>query len=66
MDESRRSFLKKSGKTALGLGWGLPLLNTACSEAGEHEHHIPLRSENQWAMVIDVLPAVSRSIARRS
>ena len=54
MDESRRSFLEKAGKTALGLGWGLPLLNTACSEAGDHGHHIELRSETQWAMVIDV------------
>jgi molybdopterin-containing oxidoreductase family iron-sulfur binding subunit len=54
MGESRRSFLEKAGKTAFGLGWGLPLLNTACSEEGEHGHHIPLRSENQWAMVIDV------------
>ena len=62
MDESRRSFLEKAGKTALGLGWGLPLLNTACSEAGEHEHHIPLRSDNQWAMVIDVEKCQSEAV----
>jgi len=54
MTESRRSFLEKAGKTALGLGWGLPLLNTACSEAGDHGHHIALRSDTQWAMVIDI------------
>ena len=64
MDESRRSFLEKAGKTALGLGWGLPLLNTACSEPGEHDHHIPLRSEDQWAMVIDVEKCQSEEVRR--
>ena len=66
MDESRRSFLEKAGKTALGLGWGLPLMNTACSEAGEHEHHIALRSENQWAMVIDVEKCQNEEVRRAS
>jgi molybdopterin-containing oxidoreductase family iron-sulfur binding subunit len=54
MDESRRSFLKDAGIKALGLGWGLPLLNTACSTADSHDHHIKPRSEDQWAMVVDV------------
>lgn len=64
MDESRRSFLEKAGKTALGLGWGLPLVNSACSAPGDHSHHIKLRSERQWAMVIDIEKCRSEEIRR--
>ncbi len=53
MDESRRSFLKKAGLSALGIGAGFPLLNASVRAGhGEDEHAAPLTK--QWAMVVDV------------
>ena len=47
MNENRRSFLKNAGRTALGLGCGLPLLSAGCEVAhGEQE--------SQWVLVVDV------------
>lgn len=47
MNESRRCFLKNAGRTALGIGCGLPLLSSGCGVAhGE--------TKDQWAMIIDV------------
>jgi len=52
MNEDRRSFLKKTGRAAVGLGLGLPILEAACSRprAGA----AGAASSRQWAMVIDV------------
>jgi molybdopterin-containing oxidoreductase family iron-sulfur binding subunit len=52
MDVSRRGFLKDAGSAALGLGCGLPLLNTGCTpQAQEHdETHV----STTLAMVIDI------------
>jgi len=50
MDENRRSFLKKAGCTALGIGGGLPMLVAARSAVTERSED----STSQWAMVIDL------------
>ncbi len=50
MDENRRSFLKKAGSAALGLGCGFPLLSGCCGH-GEHAHEA---DPNQRAMVVDI------------
>jgi Fe-S-cluster-containing dehydrogenase component len=47
MNENRRSFLKNAGRTALGVGCGLPLLTAGCGVAHGEE-------KEQWAMVIDL------------
>ena len=39
MDPNRRSFLKTAGRTAVGVGWGLPFLS-ACSAS----RHMPISS----------------------
>jgi len=51
MDENRRSFLKRAGSAALGLGCGLPLVGTGCSSSS---HGSGSEQPSQWAMVIDV------------
>lgn len=48
MNESRRSFLKNAGRTALGIGCGFPLLSS-CGCGVAHG-----KWRDQWAMVIDV------------
>ena len=53
MDENRRSFLKKAGGAALGLGCGFPLLGAAC-RALEHDADAGGASPSQWGMVIDI------------
>lgn len=53
MDENRRSFLKKAGYTALGLGCGFPLLGAGCG-ALKHDPEGEAPSEDQWAMVVDI------------
>jgi len=53
MDENRRSFLKKAGSTALGVGCGLPVLSAGCSALREGSQHAST-SVKQWAMVIDL------------
>ncbi len=49
MNEDRRSFLKKAGCTALGVGCGLPLLATGCNSGDSADGEC-----SQWAMIIDV------------
>ncbi|NQT37447.1 MAG: twin-arginine translocation signal domain-containing protein, partial [Planctomycetes bacterium] len=49
MKENRRSFLKKAGYTALGVGCGLPLLGAGCGHAQAEPGSV-----SQWAMVIDL------------
>jgi len=52
MDENRRSFLKKAGCTALGMGGGFSILATGCNtQPGAHEEGV---SEDQLVMIIDV------------
>jgi len=51
MEENRRSFLKKAGVTALGLGGGGPLFMTGCREHGSADADA---SPSQWAMVVDI------------
>ena len=53
MDENRRSFLKKAGCTAMGVGCGLPLLGTGCSDR-THGSGADTAYPNQWAMIVDV------------
>ncbi|MBN1652269.1 MAG: 4Fe-4S dicluster domain-containing protein [Deltaproteobacteria bacterium] len=53
MDDSRRSFLKKAGLSALGIGAGFPLLRASVRALqDESEQAAPL--SKQWAMVIDI------------
>ena len=57
MHEDRRSFLKKAGRTALGLG-GLPLLATGCEQGFEHD----APASNQLAMIIDVRKCLDEDV----
>ena len=61
MNENRRSFLKKAGRTALGLGCGFPLLGAGCGTlngpAAEEES-----SPSQLAMVIDVQKCLEEEV----
>ena len=52
MDRNRRSFLKKAGRTALGLGCGLPLLSSGCSTVRDPRDE--QSSAHDWAMIIDI------------
>jgi Fe-S-cluster-containing dehydrogenase component len=52
MDESRRRFLKELGRSALGVGCGLPLLEAACA-AGAQVAEDDAAPGSQWAMVVD-------------
>jgi Fe-S-cluster-containing dehydrogenase component len=52
MNEDRRSFLRTAGRTTVGLGIGLPILN-ACTGSG-HEGGPGAASGTQWGMVIDL------------
>lgn len=61
MDENRRSFLKKAGCTALGLGCGLPLLSTGCSALKEDPDDEG-SSQSQLAMVIDVRKCLKKEV----
>ena len=62
MDENRRSFLKKAGCAALGLGCGLPLFGTACSgsKQGGHEGGT---STSQWGMIVDVRKCLREDVS---
>ena len=67
MDESRRSFLKESGWAALGLGWGLPLLSSACKEgSAQVEAHGGAVTGRQWAMVIDIEKCLNEEVRNAS
>jgi len=48
MNENRRSFLKKAGGAALGIGCGLPLPSAA--------------SSTQWAMVVDIQKCLRQEV----
>ena len=57
MKEQRRSFLKKAGSTALGLG-SLPLVGAGCTKHTPHGE-VP---EQQWAMVVDVQKCLNEDV----
>ena len=61
MDETRRSFLKKTGCTVLGLGCGLPLLNSVRASASTG-HSAGKVVESQLAMVIDIRKCQKKEI----
>ena len=54
MNESRRSFLKNAGRTALGIGSGLPLLAAGC---GGRAAPVDLSDQNLLLITIDTLRA---------
>jgi molybdopterin-containing oxidoreductase family iron-sulfur binding subunit len=60
MDENRRSFLKKTGCTALGLGCGFPLLSAGCGPWEHSDHDAP--SASQLAMVIDLQKCAKQEV----
>ncbi|MHC4180771.1 MAG: twin-arginine translocation signal domain-containing protein, partial [Planctomycetota bacterium] len=63
MDENRRSFLKKAGSAALGLGCGFPLLSAGCN-ALKHEAEDGAPSEDQWAMIVDIEKCLNEDIRK--
>ena len=66
MDESRRSFLKNAGCTALGVGCGFPLLAAAgCGLSKKAHGRRGAARTSQWAMVIDVQKCLRPRGARR-
>jgi molybdopterin-containing oxidoreductase family iron-sulfur binding subunit len=52
MPRSRRRFFRDAGAATLGLGCGLPLLETGCSMYGDSSS--AEGSSHQWAMVVDM------------
>ncbi|MHC4275569.1 MAG: 4Fe-4S dicluster domain-containing protein, partial [Planctomycetota bacterium] len=62
MDEKRRSFLKTAGRTAVGVGWGLPFLS-ACSTS-RHGADDGEAASTQWAMVVDVRKCLREEVRR--
>jgi len=62
MSVSRRSFLRDAG-AALGVGCGLPLINTGCSVEAQ-EHGVQDAPSSQWAMVIDIEKCRSEHVRR--
>jgi molybdopterin-containing oxidoreductase family iron-sulfur binding subunit len=62
MDEYRRSFLKTAGRTAVGVGWGLPFLS-ACSTS-RHGADDGETASTQWAMVVDVRKCQREDVRR--
>jgi len=63
MDQSRRTFLKKTSCMGLGLGCGFPLLSTACN-ASKQESVRATSSSSQLAMVIDVKKCLGEDVRR--
>ena len=61
MDESRRSFLKRIGCTAAGVGCGFPLLR-ALASASEAPHGQKAAGSKQWGMVIDVRKCLNEDL----
>ena len=59
MEENRRSFLKKAGCAAAGLGCGFPLLNAGCSVLEQRD---AASSGKQWGMVVDVRKCLQREV----
>ena len=60
MDENRRSFLKKAGCTAVGLGCGFPLLSAGCSSLVQGSGHA--ESTPQLAMIVDVEKCLKKEV----
>ena len=54
MDESRRSFLKKTGGVVIGVGCGLPAACTSPPDLGAEPNAAALAGK-RWAMVIDTV-----------
>ncbi|OHB72517.1 MAG: hypothetical protein A2V70_00935 [Planctomycetes bacterium RBG_13_63_9] len=63
MDENRRSFLKKAGCSAVGLGCGLPLLGAGCSALREGLADAGA-SSSQWAMIVDAEKCLQEDVRR--
>ena len=61
MDQNRRSFLKKAGRTALGVGCGFTLLGSGCSALKQGSTDAAA-SPIQWAMVIDVRKCLKKEV----
>ena len=53
MAENRRSFLKKAGCAALGLGCGFPLLTASCADPKRGAGHAGAPT-SQWGMIVDI------------
>jgi len=62
MDENRRSFLKKAGSAALGVGCGVPLLGAAHSVVSRSAGDDEAGCLRQWAMVVDVPKCLQASV----
>jgi molybdopterin-containing oxidoreductase family iron-sulfur binding subunit len=67
MDENRRSFLKKIGCAALGVGCGFPLLGTGCvgsrHESAGADSHGGEPSTSQMAMVVDIQKCLQKEVS---
>jgi len=61
MEENRRSFLKKAGCAAAGLGCGFPLLGAGCGALSEASADAEA-SGTQWGMVVDVRKCLRREV----
>jgi molybdopterin-containing oxidoreductase family iron-sulfur binding subunit len=63
MSENRRSFLKRAGGAAMGLGGGFPLLSAACgSSRAASGHEAP--AEKQLALVVDIKKCLRSEVRR--
>ena len=63
MDENRRSFLKKAGCAAMGLGCGFPLLTAACTSSKGGSAHAA-SSSSQWGMIVDIEKCLREEVRR--
>ena len=63
MDENRRSFLKRTGCAALGLGCGVPLLSAGCGAGKKGSHH-EADASSQLAMIVDVAKCRDEEVRR--
>ena len=63
MDENRRSFLKKAGCTALGLGCGFPLLTAACTDLTRGSTH-KAASSSQWGLIVDIRKCLQEDVRK--
>jgi molybdopterin-containing oxidoreductase family iron-sulfur binding subunit len=62
MEENPRSFLKRIGCAALGVGCGFPLIGTGCSGSG-HDAADGKPSQSQFAMVVDVQKCLDKAVS---
>jgi len=63
MDQGRRSFLKKAGRAALGLGCGFPLLSAGCGAVQEDPAHGET-NPGQLALVINVHKCLDEDVQK--